>query len=177
MSSPSISVMNCGKAFNLASHLRQSYSVAQYSARACTVASCTPCVASGTVSRSGHRVALMRLRNSVSSASGTPTRNGRITVVSLACSLRCAVAVGVMVSSSCFVLAMFPMSGYRNPDGAHCRGGHLAPNSSHVPCLKGALKVDERLLADADDSPTFVSQIEDQQNDDADEQRKQHVPQ
>ena len=35
------------------------------------VASCTPCEASATVSRSGHRVALMRLRNSVSSASGT----------------------------------------------------------------------------------------------------------
>jgi hypothetical protein len=29
MSSPSISVVNCGKAFNLASALRQSYSVAQ----------------------------------------------------------------------------------------------------------------------------------------------------
>jgi len=30
MSNPSISVMNCGKAFSRASHLRQSYSVAQY---------------------------------------------------------------------------------------------------------------------------------------------------
>jgi hypothetical protein len=30
MSSPSISVMNCGRAFSLASHLRQSYSVAQW---------------------------------------------------------------------------------------------------------------------------------------------------
>ena len=29
MSSPSISVMNCGRAFSLASTLRQSYSVAQ----------------------------------------------------------------------------------------------------------------------------------------------------
>ncbi len=29
MSSPSISVMNCGRAFSLASHLRQSCSVAQ----------------------------------------------------------------------------------------------------------------------------------------------------
>ena len=34
------------------------------------VARCTPCDASVTVSRSGHFVALMRLRNSVSSASG-----------------------------------------------------------------------------------------------------------
>ena len=29
MSTPSISVVNCGSAFSLASHLRQSYSVAQ----------------------------------------------------------------------------------------------------------------------------------------------------
>ena len=29
MSSPSISVMKCGRAFSFASHLRQSYSVAQ----------------------------------------------------------------------------------------------------------------------------------------------------
>jgi hypothetical protein len=70
--------MNCGSAFNLASHLRQSYSVAQYRARAWVVASCTPCVASETVSRSGHLVALMRLRNSASSDSGTFTSNLRI---------------------------------------------------------------------------------------------------
>jgi hypothetical protein len=43
MSSPSISVTNCGSAFSFASHPRQSYSVAQYLARSCTVASCTPC--------------------------------------------------------------------------------------------------------------------------------------
>ena len=41
-----------------------------------------------TVSFSGHRVALMRRRNSVSSASGTFTRNGRIPFLSVACS-RC----------------------------------------------------------------------------------------
>jgi hypothetical protein len=35
--------------------------------------SCTPCDASVTVSRSGHCVALMRLRSSVSFASGTLT--------------------------------------------------------------------------------------------------------
>src|SRR6266853_5935749 len=47
------------------------------------VASCTPWDASVTVSRSGHFVALMRLRNSVSSASGKFTLNGRIGVLSL----------------------------------------------------------------------------------------------
>src|SRR5688572_15234118 len=63
-------------------------------------ASCTPCDASVTVSRSGHFVALMRRRNSVSSASGTFTRNGRTAVLSAACSLPCRVAVvGVMVCS------------------------------------------------------------------------------
>src|SRR5687767_1426481 len=51
-------------------------------------ASCTPCDGSATVSCSGHLVALMRLRNSVSSASGTFTRNGRIAFLSVACS-RC----------------------------------------------------------------------------------------
>jgi hypothetical protein len=50
----------------------------------CIVASCTPCEASTTVSRSGHLVAFMRLRNSVSSASGTLKRKGRTAgVVSL----------------------------------------------------------------------------------------------
>src|SRR6478672_6388003 len=47
------------------------------------VASCTPWVASVTVSRSGHLVALMRLRNSVSSASGTFTLNGRMGYLSV----------------------------------------------------------------------------------------------
>src|SRR5260370_19155705 len=66
------------------------------------VASCTPCDASATVSRSGHFVALMRLRNSVSSASGTFTRNGRI---ACACSLpRCVALDWVMVSSFLVVL-------------------------------------------------------------------------
>ena len=46
MSSPSISVMNCGKEFNRASTFRQSCSVCQYCARFCIVASCTPCDAS-----------------------------------------------------------------------------------------------------------------------------------
>src|SRR5882672_4025139 len=46
-------------------------------------ASCTPWDASVTVSRSGHFVALRRLRNSVSSASGKFTLNGRIGVLSL----------------------------------------------------------------------------------------------
>jgi hypothetical protein len=73
MSSPSISVMNCGSAASLASAFRQSYSVAQKRASLCVVASCTPCEASVTVSRSGHLVASMRLRKSVSSASGAFT--------------------------------------------------------------------------------------------------------
>src|ERR1700692_789406 len=51
-------------------------------------------------SRSGHFVALMRLCNSVSSVSGTFTRNGRIAVLSSACSLCCCLApVVVMVPS------------------------------------------------------------------------------
>src|SRR6266481_91873 len=41
-----------------------------------------PCVASGTVSLSGNRVALIRFRRSVSSTSGTFTCNGRMVVVS-----------------------------------------------------------------------------------------------
>src|SRR5262245_37243902 len=81
MSSPSISVMKFGSAFRRASTLRQSYSVAQYRASACIVASCTPCDASVTVSRSGHCVALMRLRRSIRASSGTLTRNGRIAVL------------------------------------------------------------------------------------------------
>src|SRR5882762_3218100 len=51
-------------------------------------ASCTPCDASVTVSLSGHFVALMRLRNSIRSASGASKRNGRIAVLSVVCS-RC----------------------------------------------------------------------------------------
>src|SRR5712664_1449394 len=61
-------------------------------------ASCTPCDASVTVSRSGHLVALMRLRNSVSSASGISTRNGRIAVLSLrVCSVPLAIASALSV--------------------------------------------------------------------------------
>src|SRR5258705_1139141 len=83
MSSPSISVMNCGKEFSLASALRHSCWVPQCCARACIVASCTPCVASETVSRSGHLVALTRLFRSVICASGTFTLNGRRSTWSL----------------------------------------------------------------------------------------------
>src|SRR6266851_2028729 len=42
------------------------------------VASCTPCVASATVSRAGHFVALMRRRRSTSASSGTWMEKGRI---------------------------------------------------------------------------------------------------
>ena len=50
ISTPSISVVNCGSAFNRASHLRQSYSFVQYSASALIVADCTPCERSVTSS-------------------------------------------------------------------------------------------------------------------------------
>ncbi len=78
MSSPSISVMNCGSMFSLASHLRQSYSRAQYCASSRMVASGTPCDSSDTVSFSGHWVAAMRRRRSSSLACGTFTLNGRM---------------------------------------------------------------------------------------------------
>src|SRR6266850_1397854 len=51
-------------------------------------ASCTPCEKSATVSFSGNRVAVMRLRKSTSSASGTFTRKGRSAFLSGVCS-RC----------------------------------------------------------------------------------------
>jgi hypothetical protein len=63
MSSPSISVMKFGRSFSLASHVRQSCLVPQYAARSCIMASRTPCESSVTVSRSGHLVALIRLRS------------------------------------------------------------------------------------------------------------------
>jgi hypothetical protein len=81
MSSPSISVTACGKAFSFASHLRQSYRVAQYRASSWIVASCTPCDWSATVSFSGQIVALTRARSASSLVSGTSTMNGRIAVV------------------------------------------------------------------------------------------------
>ena len=78
MSSPSISVMNCGRAFSLASTLRQSYSVPQKLASFCIVASCTPCDESATVSRSGHCVAAMRRRRLARASSATLMRKGRM---------------------------------------------------------------------------------------------------
>src|SRR5215471_3414644 len=80
MSSPSISVMNCGRPFSFASTRRQSYSVAQWRASFCIVASGTPCESSETVSRSGHWVASMRRRKSSRASSGTATLKGRISV-------------------------------------------------------------------------------------------------
>ena len=80
MSSPSISVMNCGRAFSVASHLRQSYSVAQWRARSRIIASGTPCDWSATVSLSGQRVAAIRARSASSSASGNSIVNGLIAV-------------------------------------------------------------------------------------------------
>ena len=63
MSSPSISVMNCGRSFSLASHLRQSYSLPQYRASSWISTSGTAWVSSLTVSRSGHRVAFTQASN------------------------------------------------------------------------------------------------------------------
>src|SRR5215471_5516663 len=84
MSSPSISVMNCGKALSRASTLRQSWLVCQYCASCWTVASRTPCDSSATVSFSGQRVAAMRRRRSTSASSGTLMRKGRIVLSSAA---------------------------------------------------------------------------------------------
>src|ERR1700716_3497507 len=112
---PSISVRKLGYEFSFASTLRQSYSVAQYRASACRKASCTPCDASVTVSRSGHLVALMRLRNSVSSASGTFTlRKGRIAVLSLP---GCCATVGVI--SSLLLIELVSWSEGRNTLAEH----------------------------------------------------------
>src|SRR5262245_33693710 len=81
-------VMNCGKAFNFASHLRQSYwLLAQYSATFFIVASGTPCDLSVTVSLLGQRVALMRRRSSARSASEAENLKGRMAVWSAACLL------------------------------------------------------------------------------------------
>src|SRR5215467_1433300 len=88
MSSPSISVMNCGKALSRASTLRQSWLVCQYCASCWTVASRTPCDSSATVSFSGQRVAAMRRRRSTSSSCGTSMRKGRIALPCAAPSAR-----------------------------------------------------------------------------------------
>src|SRR5262245_59103486 len=77
MSTPSISVLNCGSAFSLASQARQSYSVAQKRASAWIVASWTPCDRSSTSSLEGQRVAARWRRSSASCSSGTSIRNGR----------------------------------------------------------------------------------------------------
>jgi hypothetical protein len=81
ISTPSISVTNCGRALSRASAARQLYPVAQWRASASIVASWTPCERSATSSRPGNRVAAMRLRSSSRSWSGKRTVNGRIAVV------------------------------------------------------------------------------------------------
>ena len=55
ISTPSISVVNCGSAFSLASHLRQSYLGRPVAGEPCSVASCTPCDRSSTNSFDGQR--------------------------------------------------------------------------------------------------------------------------
>src|SRR5262245_29306068 len=81
ISTPSITVVNCGSAFSLASHLRQSYSLVQYRASSCSVASCTPCDRSATSSLVGQRAAATRWCRSSICDSGTSTWNGRMSVV------------------------------------------------------------------------------------------------
>ena len=80
MSTPSISVLNCGNAFSLTSNLRQSYLVVQNRASAWAVASCTPCDRSATSSMEGQRVAATRRRSAASCSPGTLTRKGWIPV-------------------------------------------------------------------------------------------------
>src|SRR5688572_18893030 len=50
-----------------------------------------------TVSRSGNLVAVIRLRKSVNSASGTLTRNGRIAALSAECARWCVAIVSIKV--------------------------------------------------------------------------------
>jgi hypothetical protein len=78
MFTPSISVVNCGSAFSLASHLRQSYSVVQSMASSRSAASCTPCDRSSTSSLVGHLVAAMRWRKSSICSCGISIWNDRI---------------------------------------------------------------------------------------------------
>ena len=78
MSSPSISVMKCGRAFSRASHLAPVVLGRPIARQLLNRASCTPCESSVTCSRSGHFVALMRLRRSARSASGALKEKGRI---------------------------------------------------------------------------------------------------
>jgi hypothetical protein len=60
-----------------------------------------------TVSRSGHLVAFIRLRNSVSSASGTFTLNGRISVLPLVGVTLAPVALVVFVALATVALVVF----------------------------------------------------------------------
>src|SRR5713101_2892112 len=108
-SSPLISVVNWGTALSLASHFFQSYSVPQYRARFCIVRSGTPSDESGTHSRSGHLVALMRRRRSVRSASAALKRNGRISVPSL--------PVGCATSVRACVMALTLLEKPKSPSG------------------------------------------------------------
>src|SRR6478752_4914953 len=80
MSTPSISVLNCGNALSLASHRPKSYCSAQYFASACVAASCTPCERSATSSLVGQRVAAMRRRKSSICSSEKWTWKGRMAV-------------------------------------------------------------------------------------------------
>src|SRR4051794_2152734 len=116
MSTPSISVMNCGRAFSRASQRRQSYSVAQYRHSASIEASCTPCERSVTSSREGHRVAVSRRRSSPSASSGISARNGRM---ALPVCWSTAVMAGICLCSR--------TAEVRRRPAARTRGGPVAP--------------------------------------------------
>src|SRR5262249_26056015 len=74
------SVTNWSQRLRRASNRRQSWSSAQYSARRCTVSSCTPWDWSSTGSRSGGRHAATRCLRSRSASSPTWYSNGRMAV-------------------------------------------------------------------------------------------------
>ena len=78
MSTPSISVMNCGSAFSRVASRPTSYSAPQKRQSCWIVADCTPCEASSTSSRGGRRMAARRRRRSASASSENATRNGRM---------------------------------------------------------------------------------------------------
>src|ERR1041385_1454662 len=98
MSTPSMVVMNCGKALSFASAFRQSYPAPQYCTSFWNCSSWAPWDRSLTVSRSGQRVSAMRRRRSVRASSGTLTRRGRMASAAVGCAAGWAVEVVILVS-------------------------------------------------------------------------------
>jgi hypothetical protein len=85
MTTPSITVVNCGSAFSLVSTRRRSYSVAQLRAGGWIVADCTPSQGSSTSSGEGRRVVPRRRRRLVTASPAMVTLKGRMPV-SASCS-------------------------------------------------------------------------------------------